>query len=36
VGHVCELDEMLAEYYTARGWNNGVVSEAKLKELEIA
>jgi aldehyde:ferredoxin oxidoreductase len=36
VGHVCELDDMLAEYYTARGWDNGVVSEAKLKELEIA
>ena len=36
VGHVCELDDMLKEYYTARGWDNGVVSEAKLKELEIA
>ncbi len=36
VGHVCELDEMLGEYYTARGWDNGVVSTAKLKELGIA
>ena len=34
-GHVCELDDMLAEYYEKRGWNNGVVPEAKLKELEI-
>jgi aldehyde:ferredoxin oxidoreductase len=35
-GNVCELDDMLAEYYDKRGWNNGVVPEAKLKELEIA
>ncbi len=35
-GHVCELDDMLAEYYEKRGWNNGVVPDAKLKELEIA
>jgi len=35
VGHVCELDQMLAEYYTARGWDNGVVGDAKLKELGI-
>ncbi|PID86834.1 MAG: aldehyde ferredoxin oxidoreductase [Chloroflexi bacterium] len=34
-GHVCELDKMLAEYYEARGWENGVVPEAKLKELAI-
>jgi len=35
-GHVCELDLMLEEYYTMRGWEaGGVVSEAKLKELEI-
>jgi aldehyde:ferredoxin oxidoreductase len=34
-GHVCELDKMLEEYYDVRGWNNGVVPEAKLKELEI-
>jgi len=34
-GHVCELDDMLAEYYKARGWENGVVPEAKLKELEV-
>jgi|SRR5579859_583851 len=36
LGHVCELDLMLGEYYAARGWVNGVVPEAKLKELEIA
>ncbi len=34
-GHVSELPEMLAEYYEKRGWKNGVVPEAKLKELEI-
>jgi aldehyde:ferredoxin oxidoreductase len=34
-GHVCELESMLAEYYEARGWVNGVVPEAKLRELEI-
>jgi aldehyde:ferredoxin oxidoreductase len=34
-GHVCELDQMLAEYYQARGWVNGVVPAAKLQELEI-
>lgn len=34
-GHVCELDLMLEEYYTARGWQNGVVPESKLKELAI-
>jgi aldehyde:ferredoxin oxidoreductase len=34
-GSVAELDLMLAEYYTERGWVNGVVPEGKLKELEI-
>jgi aldehyde:ferredoxin oxidoreductase len=34
-GHICELPEMLEEYYKARGWVNGVVPESKLKELEI-
>ncbi len=34
-GQLCELDQMLAEYYAARGWENGVVPEAKLKELGI-
>jgi aldehyde:ferredoxin oxidoreductase len=34
-GQVCELDLMLEEYYSTRGWVNGVVPEAKLKELEI-
>jgi len=34
-GNVCELDDMLVEYYDKRGWVNGVVPEAKLKELEI-
>lgn len=36
LGQVCELDKMLADYYEARGWKDGVVTEAKLKELEIA
>lgn len=35
LGHVCELDYMLADYYRLRGWQNGVVPEAKLRELEI-
>jgi len=34
-GHVSELDAMLAEYYAARGWRDGVVPEAKLRELGI-
>jgi aldehyde:ferredoxin oxidoreductase len=34
-GHVCELDKMLEEYYKERGWENGVVPEAKLKALGI-
>jgi aldehyde:ferredoxin oxidoreductase len=32
---VCELDNMLEEFYTLRGWENGVVTEAKLIELGI-
>jgi aldehyde:ferredoxin oxidoreductase len=34
-GHVCELALMLEDYYRIRGWENGVVPQAKLKELEI-
>ena len=34
-GQVCELNEMLDEYYKVRGWVNGVVPESKLKELGI-
>ena len=34
-GQVSELDLMLDEYYTERGWVNGVVPESKLRELEI-
>jgi aldehyde:ferredoxin oxidoreductase len=34
-GHVSELDAMLAEYYEARGWRDGVAPEAKLRELGI-
>ena len=30
-----ELPQMLEEYYAARGWQNGVVGETKLQELEI-
>ncbi|MDP6823820.1 MAG: aldehyde ferredoxin oxidoreductase family protein [Dehalococcoidia bacterium] len=32
---VCDLDLMKAEYYAKRGWDNGVVPEAKLRELQI-
>ena len=35
LGHVCELDLMLAEYYGARGWKEGVVPDWKLQELEV-
>ncbi len=31
-GHVCELDQMLAEYYEKRGWVNGVAPEENFKE----
>jgi aldehyde:ferredoxin oxidoreductase len=34
-GQVCELDQMLADYYELRGWQDGVVPESKLRELEI-
>ncbi|MBI5348432.1 MAG: aldehyde ferredoxin oxidoreductase family protein [Chloroflexi bacterium] len=35
MGHVCELDLMLDEYYKARGWVKGVAPESKLKELGV-
>jgi aldehyde:ferredoxin oxidoreductase len=35
MGEVCELRPMLDEYYRLRGWNNGVVSEQKLAELQV-
>jgi aldehyde:ferredoxin oxidoreductase len=34
-GHVCELDQMLEEYYDLRGWVEGFPTEDKLRELEI-
>ena len=34
-GQVSELDAMLEEYYAARGWDAGVVPEAKLRSLGI-
>ena len=34
-GQLCELDQMLEEYYEERGWVNGVVPEEKLKALQI-
>ncbi len=34
-GHVCELGPMLDEYYAERGWEEGVVPEAKLAQLQI-
>lgn len=34
-GSVCELDEMKAEYYEARGWEDGRVPQAKLRALQI-
>ena len=34
-GLVSRMDIMLTEYYEVRGWNDGVVPEEKLRELEI-
>jgi len=34
-GHVSELGEMLAEYYAARGWEEWVVPDEKLRSLGI-
>ena len=34
-GSVSHLDEMLVEYYAARGWENGVVTEEKIKQMQI-
>ncbi len=34
-GHVAELDQMLAEYYAAREWSDGVVPQAKLDALGV-
>ena len=34
-GLVSRMDIMLDEYYQVRGWRDGVVSDEKLKELEI-
>jgi aldehyde:ferredoxin oxidoreductase len=34
-GHVCELDQMLEEYYAARQWENGVVPQTKLQAMGI-
>ncbi len=34
-GQVCELPQMLDAYYRLRGWEEGVVPEAKLSELGI-
>jgi aldehyde:ferredoxin oxidoreductase len=34
-GQVCELDQMLEEYYQARGWENGVVPQSRLEALGI-
>jgi aldehyde:ferredoxin oxidoreductase len=36
MGTVNDYDKMLADYYAARGWKDGVVPEAKLKELDLA
>ncbi|MEM0362064.1 MAG: aldehyde ferredoxin oxidoreductase family protein [Sulfolobales archaeon] len=34
-GHVVKLDEMLKEYYEARGWINGRPTRSKLEELGL-
>ncbi|MFL7838818.1 MAG: aldehyde ferredoxin oxidoreductase family protein [Candidatus Promineifilaceae bacterium] len=35
MGHVCELDLMLNDYYSARGWHDGVAPIEKLRELGV-
>jgi aldehyde:ferredoxin oxidoreductase len=35
LGQICELDAMLEEYYRLRGWEKGVVPQAKLEELQV-
>ncbi|OIJ10758.1 aldehyde ferredoxin oxidoreductase [Anaerobacillus alkalilacustris] len=34
-GSVSQLADMLVEYYNVRGWENGIVTKEKLRELEI-
>jgi aldehyde:ferredoxin oxidoreductase len=34
-GQLCELDQMLEEYYQLRGWQNGVVPQSRLDELGV-
>jgi len=34
-GELCELDDLKNEYYTVRGWVDGVVPDEKLDDLEI-
>jgi aldehyde:ferredoxin oxidoreductase len=34
-GYVVRLEEMLDEYYSLRGWKDGIPTEEKLKELEL-
>jgi len=34
-GHIVDLEKMKGEYYTLRGWANGVPTPEKLKELNI-
>lgn len=36
MGKVCPLKELLHNYYSVRGWEEGRISEAKLKELSLA
>ncbi|MFP4322977.1 MAG: aldehyde ferredoxin oxidoreductase C-terminal domain-containing protein, partial [Anaerolineales bacterium] len=35
LGHVCELEPMLEEYYAFRGWENGIVSDDNLRAVGI-
>ncbi len=36
-GHVCELDQMLPEYYEKRGWNtDGTVKEETKQRLNLS
>lgn len=35
-GMICHLDRMLDEYYDLRGWQDGVPTQAKLRQLNLA
>jgi aldehyde:ferredoxin oxidoreductase len=35
-GRFCPIDKMISSYYVKRGWNEGVPTEEKLKDLGLS